>query len=188
MKPVSEWTEEEKNHFLTLLMGECWHEWEEHKDVGLRKSGWYQCKCGAEHRSPLIPPDLPYPNHFTDSGFAPIKSFMEKELPEVWEKYVSHYMITYNTFPDDLPSDIEETIFTRMLNKTLDLTNLITFLLDNQEGWAWIECEAKIVCNMPQSPEIQPLHQFCHMDKEACAGKVKHPAIIYSESLKEGAK
>ena len=52
-------TEEQHNKFLTLLMGECWHEWEwKPKDGDIHI---YECKCGLRVGS--RPQN---PNHLSD--------------------------------------------------------------------------------------------------------------------------
>jgi len=171
MKPITQWTLEERNHFLTLLMGKCWHEWEEHREMG---SYWYQCKlCGVSDSINM--------NFYADlSRFEIIKSFMEKELPEVWERYLgkhhekAYYACLYN---EDKP-------FTKGFDAQLDLTNLIIFLLDNQEGWAWKECTA---CT--GNGDISENSIRWGVDKITCpecqgAGKVKHPALLFAEGVK----
>jgi hypothetical protein len=112
-------------------------------------------------------------NYFGTAGFFSIQNFMERELPEVWEGYLGrhhekmYYACLYN---EDKP-------FTRGFNAQLDLSNLITFLLDNQEGWEWKECTA---CTGNGDISKNSIHWG--VDKITCpecqgAGKVKHPAL-----------
>jgi hypothetical protein len=76
---------------------------------------------------PVIAKDAYY---FTDSGFAPVKQFMEQSLPVVWEEYLRYIAKLFA--PLDYCSD---GTFRMVLNKQLDLTNLIQYLLDNRGGW-----------------------------------------------------
>ena len=148
-KPIASWTLEEKNHFLTLLMGEEWDLREKLDDFH-----WYHY----------------HPNYFTDSGFFPVMRYMEKELPEVWELYLN---------------DIKRKVAYRfigmrkLLNAWLDLTYFVEFLLNNKEEWAWKKCDCEKFNGIKKG---QPLAN-CH--KCNGLGKVKHPALVYSESLKE---
>jgi hypothetical protein len=98
----------------------------------------------------------------TDSGFFAVKSFMEKELPDVWEGYLS------DTVQREFYYDGYDR-YTTTFNAQLNLTNLITFLLDNQEGWAWKECTA---C----TGKDKPIN--CN------GGKIKHPALLFAEGVK----
>lgn len=116
--------------------------------------------------------------------FFMVKSFMEKELPEVWACY--HWWCLKERLPEFLSgetyNDMEIVLLgdlIQMNKRFLDLTNLIIFLLDNQ-GWAWKECDCEKFNGIKKG---QPL-THCHNCNGT--GKVKHPALIYSESLKEG--
>jgi len=155
-KPVADWTEEEKNHFLTLLMGKEWHD--AHK----------------ERIYPGQPMQFIYPiSYLNNEGFFTVKSFMEQSLLVVWEGYVDEEFILFRY-------DKKEA-FT-CLNNVLDLSNLITFLLDNQKGWAWKECPKCFngICTKHKSdPSANDKCDYCKG-----YGKVKHPALLYSESLK----
>jgi len=172
-KPVSELTPEEKNHFLTLLMGKCWHEW---KYEG-------QCKyCGAArwHGRASYLQECAWAkneNYLSNLyGFQTVKSFMEKNLPEVWEGYLQYHIDWI---------DYEEIKATNTLSAWLDPTNLITFLLDNQEGWAWKECG---VCKGDSCPHwgIVNVGELMSLQWYGCltAGKIKHPALLFAEGIK----
>lgn len=167
-KSITEWTLDEKNHFLTLLIEKCWHEWEEHREGG---SYWYQCKfCGV---SDSININFFYADL---SRFKIIKSFMEKNLPEVLEGYLQYHIDWI---------DYEEIKATNTLSAWLDPTNLITFLLDNQEGWAWKECG---VCKGDSCPHwgIVNVGELMSLQWYGCltAGKIKHPALLFAEGIK----
>ena len=113
-------------------------------------------------------------NYFGTAGFFSIQNFMERELPEVWEGYLEW---TNELIPDHYT-------FTQGLNVVLDLSNLITYLLDNQEGWAWKECTA---CTGNGDISENSIHWG--VDKVTCPvcngkGKVKHPALTFAEGVK----
>ncbi len=165
-KPIKDWSLEEKNHFLTLLIGKCWHE---------PHSNAYDiiphCKhCGTSSmwtNGVLIQPQL--------TIVPTIKEFMEKELPEVWEGYLREIFAVRGNVGFNLPIKV---------NKLLDLTNLIAFLLDNQKGWAWIRCDA---CT--GNGDISENSIRWGVDKVTCpvcngTGKVKHPALLFAEGVK----
>jgi hypothetical protein len=171
-KPVREWTEEEKNHFLTLLMGQCWHQAHCYEEGECYKCGLNV--TGEEFGSTDI--EDYRPNYFTDSGFEPIRRYMEQSLPEVWEGYLNHCRnIQFKIYYLSGKEDYSET---NIFNVQLDLTNLIAYLLDNQEGWAWEECPCPP--EFKGDIEVDRICPYCNG-----LGKVKHPTLIYSESLKE---
>jgi len=116
-------------------------------------------------------------NYFGTAGFFSIQNFMERELPEVWEGYLS------DTVQREFYYDGYDR-YTTTFNAQLNLTNLITFLLDNQEGWAWKECTA---CT--GNGDISKNSIRWGVDKITCpecqgAGKVKHPALLFAEGVK----
>ena len=122
-------------------------------------------------------------NYFGTAGFFSIQNFMEKELPEVWEGYLNQ-IVQKHFFHDGYDENRKHGRCTSILNAQLDLTNLITFLLDNQEGWAWKECTA---CT--GNGDISENSIRWGVDKITCpecqgAGKVKHPALIFAEGVK----
>lgn len=112
--------------------------------------------------------------------FFTVKSFMEKELPVVWEEYLEWCRLTC-TFPAYKVVSQHTIIF----NKQLDLTNLITYLLENTEGWGWVMCPDY---NPPRDSDwwfgcwnSSNKQKACDCDN----GKVKHQALLFAESLKE---
>lgn len=177
MKPIAELTEQEKAHFFTLFIGECWHEWEWKNELF---SGFYECKCGEQvfvkyadgHQPKNIEPT-----------FSDIKAFMEKERSELWEEYLDSCAISVTKADSESPIGFDIR-WTDMLQNILNLDNLLSFLWENREEWGWKECsECKGIGHSAYidlvSGETKPLG--C----ETCngTGRVKHPAYIYLESL-----
>lgn len=93
------------NKFLTLLMGEKWYEWSEIQ--------YHGCDFNPNHPSNPLP----------------VIRWMEKEMPEVWEKYLKEIFAYKGNTGFELPAK---------LNKALDLSNLITYLSKNRE-WGYFE-------------------------------------------------
>jgi hypothetical protein len=104
-------------------------------------------------------------NYYADlSGFQIVKEYMESKWPMLWERYLD------DCFTTPIASDI--------FNAQLSLDNLLSFLMENTEMWGWKECPnyghknyCKLVCL---------IHGNCRIN-----GKVKHPALLYAESVKE---
>jgi hypothetical protein len=166
-KPIENMTLEEKNKFWHLFRGKCWHEWEAKHyswDSRYGEVTLYDCKkckiTDGEGKMPYYYKDL--------SGFQIIKEHMEKELPEVWERYLTMYLNN----PPVYPKRRQYNKFTIAHNKTLSLDNILDYLLENTEEWGWEECTE---------------HRVGWPDKCKCRGtrKVKHPALLFAESLKE---
>ncbi len=114
--------------------------------------------------------------------FFMVKSFMEQSLLVVWEGYCD-----IQTSPRRESKATAADNFDRICS----LSNLITFLLDNQEGWAWKKCPECIgepIKIYPNAFITKIRNSFIQTNKCLICngtGKVKHPALIYSESLKE---
>jgi hypothetical protein len=163
-KSVDKWTLEEKNHFLTLLMGKCWHD---------QRPFSYVChKCSSSKPNIDFYHDL--------SGFQTVKDFIESQMAETWEKYL-RWCYDY--------SEHEGSIWdlAPVLNAILSLDNLITFLLENQE-WAWKECPScngKTIVGITTDIYHGGINIYCGY---CVAGKVKHPerykALEFAEGLK----
>jgi hypothetical protein len=174
---IEKMTLEQKNKFFTLLIGKCWHEWKPY-EMDNYHFDKIQCSiCGVIINSSYSPP--PWDFYASLSGFQIIKEHMEKEFPEVWEEYLEWCRLTC-TFPAYKVVSQHTIIF----NKQLNLTNLITYLLDNQEWWAWKECPA---CT--GNGDISENSIRWGVDKITCpechgAGKIKHPALLYAEGVK----
>ena len=111
------------NKFLTLLMGECWHEWY-WKPTSAWSDKVYLCTlCGERSEKVYLPDHLSNP--------LPVIRWMEKEMPTEWSDYL--------TFVFELPLSQEDT-----LNYILDLNNLITYLSEHRE-WGGITMKRKEV-------------------------------------------
>lgn len=102
--------------------------------------------------------------------FFMVKDFMEKEMPEVWNQYL------YETHGNVWLSTKGWKRYDVILNAQLSLTNLITYLLDNQEWWAWKPCGGILPCAM------EPVRLELHC--VGCEVAVKHPALLYAEGVK----
>jgi hypothetical protein len=110
-------TEEQHNKFLTLLMGECWHEW-------VDDGAWNICQiCGDKTR--LHNPENP--NHLSNPLL--VIRWMEKEIPEVLEGYA-----------EDLWFKRLWDTNMQMIMAFLDLRNLVSWLSEHQE-WGEMECK-----------------------------------------------
>jgi hypothetical protein len=152
-KPVSEWTEEEKNIFFDKL---------KNREIeGLA-------------------------NYFGTAGFFSVKDFMEKELPKRWNDFLDYCHVVPKDKPHLLLSEAD------ILNAQLNLTNLITFLLDNQE-WVWKECEHQKEWPRTAKDAKGKFTQSSFFCEKECnqypapcqgTGKVKHPAMIFAEGVK----
>lgn len=98
----------------------------------------------------------PFWDELYEPTFSEAKEYMEKEQAELWEHYI------FESFSVNASE-------TEGLNRVLDLSNLITFLLEHREEWGWVE-------------EYSP-----PMNME----KVKHPALLFAEEkgwIKEDVK
>lgn len=102
----------ECNKFLTLLMGECWHEW----DIA------EYCKLCRESRH-----THKNPNHLSNP--LPVIKWMEKKMPEVLEGYA-----------EDLWFKRLWDTNMQMIMAFLDLRNLVSWLSEHQE-WGEMECK-----------------------------------------------
>ena len=120
------------NKFLTLLMGECWHEWKPtsgHVAYTNTPTHRYDCvKCGKIVFSWKETKEI---DHLSNP--LPVIRWMEKEMPEVWEDYVDSQFVLFRY-------DKKEAY--ECLNKVLDLSNLITYLSEHRE-WGWDNYETE---------------------------------------------
>lgn len=117
--------EEKVNKFITLLMGKCWHEIDNYG------------KCKKCHRGTIdgasvyddyfMKYDVNNFDAFSPDGIFEWKEFMEKKLPEVWERYLECY---------------ENIWITKGLQNQLNARNLAQWMTDkeNMELWAYVEC------------------------------------------------
>jgi hypothetical protein len=147
-------TEEQHNKFLTLLMGECWHEW-------VDDGAWNICQiCGDKTR--LHNPENP--NHLSNPLL--VIRWVEKEMPEVLEEYLCH---------------ISEVTVTNIdwIEEVINLRNLVDYLWEYPE-WGEKECpncDGYGVLEGFGEPEFHC--QECHG-----TGKITHPALKYLRSIK----
>ncbi len=182
MKP-SAWTLEEKNKFLTLLMGKCWHEIRHILDAGkpaIAVDGT-EYICGiCKERYISRPKKRIHPNYYLNlSGFQIVKEWAEKEMPEVWNDYLKFYLMFGRVFLA-FESSFEKHWYTKRLNHVLSLDNFISFLLQNTEAWAYKECWQVNgwSCNRTDAC-------VCTSNGEGGEGsKIKSPALLFAEGLK----
>ncbi|MEN6321719.1 MAG: hypothetical protein ABFD82_23595, partial [Syntrophaceae bacterium] len=132
------------NKFLTLFMGECWHVFKKKLDYDLCKLCGYRRSASWQEQ---------YPDHLSNP--LPVIRWMEKEMPEVWEKYLALYMSN----PPIYPSKREYNRFTIALNKTFDLSNLVTYLVQNP---SWGEKECPCPPEFKGDVEIEQVCPYCN--------------------------
>lgn len=143
------------NKFLTLLIGECWHEWRESKE------DWATVicqKCGVTSNRL---DDLYgfHPDHLSNP--LPVLRWMREKMPEEWEEYLLHIFST--TWTLKLSDD---------LFRILDLSNLVKYLLDHPE-WAYVDC-----------PNLDLDDYVCRNFSPECEcelGRIVHPALKYAK-------
>ena len=176
-KPVSEWTEEEKNDFLALLIDEEDHSnewWCEKCQMYVDGIRVTYAECHEVCGYPVIAKDTT--DYFTDSGFFPIMRFMEKELPEVWDDYLEY---TSKQIFDDWGQNgsmfDKRLLYIEIFNKQLDLSNLITYLIEHREEWGWKEMNED-KCEHCE-PMARPFH--CEDSFRCEGGKVKHSTLVW---------
>jgi hypothetical protein len=82
------------------------------------------------------------PGYFVEQGeLTPeVRKWWAENLPEAWEKYVSHFMICYNYAEGEDLNKIADTIFTRMLSVTLSAENLWKWMRENTDSWLYEKC------------------------------------------------
>ncbi len=181
VKKVNDWTQEEMNHFLALFMEKCWHEALKDKIVRvLHDAHFFGDRDIGEQADTIL-------NFACNCFFSEIKSFMEKEYPKLWEEYLDNLCLW---------NDGDEGLFyTRLLNKQLSLSNLITFLLEPEQvrEWGWVECAQ---CNGKgywsggsTNPNMEIACDLCGGKEEGMQqtfgmGKIKHQAMFFAEGLK----
>lgn len=112
------------------------------------------------------------PDHLSNP--LPVIRYMEKEMPEVWERYLDK-MIEKISFCHVSANKICIEIF----KAQLDLNNFILYLSENRE-WGVKECEQ---CKGYGERGITHWHTC-----EVCNGTgiIKHPALIYLEGCDVG--
>ena len=170
---IEKWTLEEKNKFFTLLMGKCWHDFpliEDGFDADYH-SLWRCPQCNVK-----LGAQLPYYDRhdfYHDlSGFQIIKDFMEKNLPKVWEDYLESFFLPRTR------------TYTDTFSEQLSLDNLLNYLLEHKEEWAYTEkrvCEYKDNCGGPCVELMTTVNMYCK-DGIICE---KHPALLFAEGKEE---
>jgi hypothetical protein len=115
-------SDEKVSQAMAELMGVCWHiDDPEFQDLSM------PCpKCGQDFWTQF--------SAFTPDGIFAWKSYMEKEMPEEWEKYI-FIMFDRNNYAIDI------------FNAQLNPHNLVDWLYDNLEDWGYWECEYRTKCN-----------------------------------------
>ncbi len=127
----------------------------------------------------LLKSDYHYHNSFEE-----IKSFMEKEWPDLWEEYIKTHIEGLSiacTMAMKMNEKLQDNAFTLLLTNILNLKNLITFLLKKEqvEKWGWVEK----YCAHCRKGEVQ-MHLTHPCEKcGAIGGRVKHPTLLYAEGL-----
>ena len=147
------------NKFLTLLMGECWHELIPYCDT----KGMFKCKtCGIEKS--IAEFWNPNPDHLSNP--LPVIKWIEQNMPEVWTEYVDSKFVLFRY-------DKKEAY--ECLNSVLNLSNLVTYLSEHRE-WGEIPCS-----------QFGSRYCMIECNNEKCEGTsyIKHPALIYLEQEEE---
>ena len=103
-------------------------------------------------------------NHFLDllcgsHEFFTVKAWMEKNMPEEWEEYLGA-----------VPNQPERRMFAKIFNIQLDLSNLVTYLIENR-GWGWRECPTYY--NSTSCYECEG-ETGCNR-----RGKILHPTLVW---------
>jgi hypothetical protein len=104
------------------------------------------------------------------------RKWMQKEFPEVWNKYLWDVWDVLNEGRGFL-------LYQEALNAQLSLTNLARYLKEHEE-WAWMECEYQNHCSEdPQAPDYCPTQKWSEGN---CSGKIINPKFArVLEMLKE---
>lgn len=162
----------ECNKFFTLLMGECWHEWQE---IFLTNN--HTVSSVASLRCKHCETDKYFATENYDhlSNPIPVIRWMEKNMPEVWESYLDHIRDVQHeerTEYDTAPT------YTDFLILALDLRNLVDYLWENQE-WGEKKCDSCISGISESSYAHTKYCPICHG-----TGKIIHPALQYLKEVK----
>src|SRR5574343_625295 len=113
-------TEQEKrkiiNRFLTLFIGECWHE---PKIPGIKIRTLTCSLCGYEKE--LFDNKQGHFDFYTPNDFDRLRKWMEENEPELWESYLA----SCGNGLDCITS----------FNNILNPSNLYEFLVEHREEW-----------------------------------------------------
>ena len=164
------------NKFLTLLMGQCWHEWKKiylTNNHTVNSNPTLVCKyCDIDRVGNDNPDHLANP--------LPVIRWMEKEMPEVWEEYLEFRFHLVHSDMDSYAKDI---------SGILDLRNLVHYLIENP---TWGERECPHVKADNAAVEITGKHlnlQPAVPNGEICAycsgtGRIVHPALWFARKVR----
>ena len=154
------------NKFLTLLMGQCWHEWKKiylTNNHTVNSNPTLVCKyCDIDRVGNDNPDHLANP--------LPVIRWMEKEVPEVWEEYLEFRFHLVHSDIDSYAKDI---------SGILDLRNLVRWLIENPTWGEEICTENNRPLDCCQDRDECKL-QVKTYDGKSCLGKIIHPALAYA--------
>jgi hypothetical protein len=166
---VGKMTDDQINKFLTLLMGECWHEWVESDPLAGKNIIPYCKHCNKSSMFPWVK----NPDHLSNP--LPVIRWVEKEMPEVLEGYA-----------EDLWFKRLWDTNMQMIMAFLDLRNLVQYLKEHTEApfmWGFTPCPSFPSCMSGETDKCDFPDKGCEGD-----GKVRghiHPALKYLRSIKE---
>ena len=166
---------ERGNHFLTLFIGECWHEiyWEDINSTGYGSLVCTLCsKTWHEKDESKKNPDF-----FTPNDFDRLRKWMEGNQAKLWNDYL--YTIASTKWSS----------YAELLNNQLNPSNLVRFLVEHRAEWEWVECpkchgkgfEVIGLNELPPYDEIVHLCSYCFTQSKH--PKLKHPAATYLDSI-----
>lgn len=160
---------EQVNHFLTLFIGECWHEWIYKTAFEmLDDCGDAQCSICGKWQS-----DVDNYNFYTPNDFHRFRKWMEENQPVLWKVYLADTL--WGDFYEDSSATLVKTF-----NLCLDPSCLFEFLKEHREKWEWVKCPVMDGGDCIGNCEID---QHKQVAETGC--KVRHPAAIYLDSIKE---
>ena len=154
-------TDNQVNKFLTLLMGECWHEWQE---IFLTNN--HTVSSVASLRCKHCETDKYFATENYDYLSNPlfVIRWMEKEMPEVLNGYVDGIFVTYR----------DERWGSECLMEALNLKHLVVYLLLHPE-WGEKEC-----------PQVNCQSDECRENPECNGtGRIIHPALQWAREVKD---
>ena len=116
-------TKEQINKFLTLFIGECWHEWEAINSMLCNAN--YRCiNCKKERYITKSNPDF-----YTPNDFDRLRKWMEKNEPELWDSYCSLSLFIEMINKVDLSGLVRhDKVASKTIDRVLNPSNLFEFL------------------------------------------------------------
>ena len=156
-------SKKEINEFLTLFMEQCYHEGEYNEEIDT-----FCCvKCG----------DTVCNNHnfFNLASFSILKTWMEKEKPELWKNYLK-WCVVKESFKG---KDID---YSAVFNDQINPRNLVEFLLHGLvlKDWGYKQC---FECNgKGYTTKVWSKNDVENIDCDYCnrSGMVEHLALQYA--------